>query len=330
MSPSRYVINFFDWDLEKKGTQPAATDFPEALRIVREKVKPEREVNLGKNPMSTRRGALWWRYGSDAKTLYQSIKGLTRIIVLSRISNHLAFGIVPSNWVYSDRVTVFATDNFAKWSVLQSSFHYVWAWNYGTTNLSLLSYSPSECFCTFPFPNKSLESDHPNNLLWTIGENLNYFRGSVCVKREEGLTDIYNHYHDFEDSSTDIQQLRNLHIEMDNEVASAYCWTDLKLDHDFHETKQGIRFTISEDARREVLQRLLKLNHERYAEEVKQGLHDKKKGKAVKAKIQKDEDTPEEGEEDQDQITKTKNKRGRPPKTGPKTLPGLFDSESDE
>ena len=43
--------------------------------------------------------------------------------------------------------------------------------------------------------------------------------------------------------------------------------------------KQGIRFTISESARREVLARLLKLNHERHAEEVKQGLHDKK-GKA--------------------------------------------------
>ncbi len=47
--------------------------------------------------------------------------------------------------------------------------------------------------------------------------------------------------------------------------------------------KEGtLRFTISEPARREVLQRLLKLNHERYAEEVKQGLHGKK-GAARKA-----------------------------------------------
>jgi hypothetical protein len=59
-------------------------------------------------------------------------------------------------------------------------------------------------------------------------------------------------------------------------VAAAYGWTDLNLDHGFHETRQGIRFTISEPARREVLQRLLKLNHERCAEEVKQGLHGKK------------------------------------------------------
>jgi hypothetical protein len=46
----------------------------------------------------------------------------------------------------------------------------------------------------------------------------------------------------------------------------------------FHETRQGFRFTISEPARQEVLQRLLKLNHKRCAEKVKQGLHGKKGG----------------------------------------------------
>jgi hypothetical protein len=68
---------------------------------------------------------------------------------------------------------------------------------------------------------------------------------------------------------------------MDCAVAAAYGWTDLNLDHGFHETKQGVRYTISETARREVLARLLKLNHERYAEEVKQGLHETKKVKAT-------------------------------------------------
>ena len=51
-------------------------------------------------------------------------------------------------------------------------------------------------------------------------------------------------------------------------------------------TKQGERFTLSEPARREVLDRLLALNHQRYAEEVKAGLHEKgaKKGKGKRAK----------------------------------------------
>ena len=78
---------------------------------------------------------------------------------------------------------------------------------------------------------------------------------------------------------------------MDNAIAAAYGWTDLDLGHGFHETKQGVRYTISEPARREVLARLLKLNHERYAEEVKQGLHEKKKGPSAKKAAERQEDS---------------------------------------
>jgi hypothetical protein len=54
------------------------------------------------------------------------------------------------------------------------------------------------------------------------------------------------------------------------------------LDHDLHDTAQGVRFTISESARREVLDRLLALNHRRNEMEVKAGLHNKKKAKKKK------------------------------------------------
>ena len=51
---------------------------------------------------------------------------------------------------------------------------------------------------------------------------------------------------------------------------------------DFHETAQGLRYTIIEPVRREVLGRLLKLNHERYEDDVKQGLHEKGTAKPAK------------------------------------------------
>jgi microsomal dipeptidase-like Zn-dependent dipeptidase len=75
--------------------------------------------------------------------------------------------------------------------------------------------------------------------------------------------------------SADSTELRRLHEAMDHAVAAAYGWSDLALGHDFHQTKQGLRYTISEAARRAVLDRLLALNHQRYAEEVALGLHDK-------------------------------------------------------
>jgi hypothetical protein len=55
---------------------------------------------------------------------------------------------------------------------------------------------------------------------------------------------------------------------MDQAVAAAYGWNDLDLGHGFHDTKQGVRYTVSEPARRELLDRLLALNHQRYAQKV--------------------------------------------------------------
>src|SRR5208283_3934813 len=122
---------------------------------------------------------------------------------------------------------------------------------------------------TFPFPARMQG-------LGRVGEAHYQSRQNVMLSRQEGVTSTYNRLHAPEESASDIQRLRDLHVEMDQAVAAAYGWPDLDLGHGFHETKQGNRFTISESARREVLSRLLKLNHERYAEEVKQGLHDKK------------------------------------------------------
>jgi hypothetical protein len=85
--------------------------------------------------------------------------------------------------------------------------------------------------------------------------------------RNEGSTDIYNHFHNQKEHSEDMTRLRGLHVDLDRAVATSFRWSDLDLGHDFHTTKQGVRFTISDAARRVVLDRLLALNHLRHAEE---------------------------------------------------------------
>ena len=47
------------------------------------------------------------------------------------------------------------------------------------------------------------------------------------------------------------------------------CWDNFALQYDFHETARGWRFTVSESARRDILSRLLRLNHGRWEEEQK-------------------------------------------------------------
>ena len=71
---------------------------------------------------------------------------------------------------------------------------------------------------------------------------------------------------------------------MDETVLKAYGWEDINLAHDFYEVDylpecDRVRYTISPDARKEVLKHLLKLNHEIQEQEVKAGPHVKGKTK---------------------------------------------------
>jgi hypothetical protein len=273
-SPSRWVINFFDWPLDRESAPedydgPVASDYSHCMSIVREKVKPFRSGLKRKNYREQ-----WWRFGERCPGLYRTIAGMERVLVKSEVGNKLSFEVVVNDKVFSHMLIVFSMAGCNALSVLQSSMHEVWARQYGSSMRTDLRYTPSDCFETFALPSDS-------NSLIAIGQTYRDHRRQIMLSRQEGLTITYNRFHDPDESAADIQKLRDLHVEMDRAVAAAYGWDDLDLGHGFHETKQGTRFTISEPARREVLARLLKLNHERYAEEVAQGLHDKKgKGKA--------------------------------------------------
>ena len=153
-------------------------------------------------------------------------------------------------------------------------------------------YSPSDVFDTFPFPQSLLSDDATHHATRTtldaIGEQYHEHRRQIMLARQEGLTATYNRFHDAAEHSADIARLRDLHVEMDRAVASAYGWEDLDLGHDFHETAQGVRFALSEAARREVLGRLLELNHQRYEEEQSSSqssvVSGQKKGKKTEGK----------------------------------------------
>ncbi|MBN8656225.1 MAG: restriction endonuclease [Anaerolineae bacterium] len=253
-SPSRWVINFFDWPLE------TAAQFTDCFEQVRRLVKPERDKLIGRNPIGTKRGKKWWLYGSDAKKLYITIAPLKQVLVAVQTSKYLSIGFQPKDIVYSHMTVVFAIDDYSSFALLTSSFHDYWVRKYASTLETRLRYIPTDCFENFPFP-VNIEK------LRDIGERYYDHRREMMRSRQDGLTTTYNRFHNPEETTADIVRLRELHIELDNAVAYAYGWNDFDLKHDFYNTAQGIRFSISEAARREMLTRLLKLNHERYKEE---------------------------------------------------------------
>ncbi len=114
---------------------------------------------------------------------------------------------------------------------------------------------------------KAIEKQYGKEV-WTLWNHLQKTQG-VCT---------------IEEAIAGIVKLRELHVQMDNAVLDAYGWNDIQLRHDFYEVdylpqNDRMRYTIHPDARKEILKRLLELNHKIHAQEVAKGLWDKKKGK---------------------------------------------------
>lgn len=302
-SPSRWVINFHDFD-ENKCKQK----YPLAYKILEESVKPKR---ISKNIDDK-----WWLYWRNRKELYKKLSKQKFAITIARVSKYQYFTISPIDLVFHEKICVITNSSYAEYCVLSTAFHYEWCRKYGTTiGDSGLNYSPEKCYESFPFP------EELNSKLELLGQNYFEFREKLMLNISLGLTKTYNLFHcqniqgtninvkdkqvislqkhlektpttiDFEEAVLGIIKLRRLHKEMDKAVLEAYGWNDITLQHDFYQLENlpendCIRYTIHPDARKEVLKRLLELNHKIHEEELAAGLWDKKKP-AKKEKVVK-------------------------------------------
>lgn len=262
-SPSRWVINFHDWPLDR------ARDYGELFQFVRDEVKPVRDAS---NKAVYR--DKWWLFAERQTALYSKIERLERVLVVPETTKYCAFSLCSTGIIFSHMTKVLTMGDFSEFALLSSSVHESWARQFSSTLETRLKYATTDCFENFPFPDDFSDLDD-------IGQRYHTHRQGIMLERQEGLTKTYNRFHDPHEAAQDIAELRELHLEMDQAVARAYGWDDLNLGHDFHQTKQGLRYAISEAARREVLGRLLRLNHERHAEEVAAGLVDEN-GKPLK------------------------------------------------
>lgn len=274
--PGRSIINFFDWDIEK------AEEYIEPFQIVEEKVKPFRATQNRQ-----RNRDIWWIYAEHRPGLNRNLRPISRCFVAARTTKHLNFSITPTNYVFTDALYVFTSDRWDHYCLVQSTIHEVWARKYSGALETRLRYSPSDCFETFPFPERLWQA--ADSALEAIGEHYHEFRRSIMLRLWLGLTDIYNLFHnrdltqaivgkvsgkpeETEAGYQGILELRKLHRELDEAVLAAYGWIDLNLGHEFHEVEtlpenDRVRYTVSPDARKELLKRLLALNHQRAAEE---------------------------------------------------------------
>ena len=320
-SPSRWVINFFDWE-EKK-----AKEYPDCFEIIERLVKPERtrwkkdkDGNdiVGTYALRKPLPEKWWIYGEKRPALYGTIAPLHRVLVHSRVTKTHAYGFFSNNMVFSEATIIFAFESYKDYCILQASPNELWAWQYSSTMKGDRRYSPSDAFENYPFPQVTINEQ--SDKLFSIGEKYYEYRQNLLQAIQLGLTKTYNQFHNhqleaiveeltikdfqkkygketwnlykhlqidkkgnisFDEAVSYIEKLRELHKQMDEAVLDAYGWNDIQLRHDFYEIdylpeNDNIRYTIHPEARKEILKRLLLLNHERFEEEAREGLHDKK------------------------------------------------------
>ncbi|MBA2116684.1 DNA methyltransferase [Bremerella alba] len=268
--PNRFVINFGEMEIEK------AEEWPDVLAIVRQNVKPQRDKVKDRRCRS-----LWWQYERPRSEFFSALSSESRVLVLSRVGNHVSFAFTPSSYVFADSLVVFRFSDFSEFCIMQSRVHEIWARFFSSSMKDDLRYTSSDSFETFPFPNNP-------SLCRSSGELYETYRASLMLKSTEGLTATYNRFHDPQEKSPEIEKLRELHAKMDNTVLEAYGWQDLAesvhceflLDYEEGDEddsgkkskkKKPWRLRWPDEFRDEVLARLLELNEQRHKEELLTG-----------------------------------------------------------
>lgn len=265
--PVEYIIDFGDRE------EREARSWGELFAMVEARVRPIR---------SKYRGALkekWWRHARTKARFYAAARQLDKLIVKSQTSPRWSLAFVSADWTYDQSVTVVLSAAFSVFAALSSGAHEEWVRLVGASIKDDPRYTPSDCFDTFPFPMKW----GIHHTLDASGETYYRYRADLMARSDEGLTKIYNRFHDPEDNDPAIQKLRELHAAMDRAVLDAYGWTDISndcsflLDYEIDEDQWGskkrpYRYRWPDEARDEVLARLLELNLQRAAEEQRNGV----------------------------------------------------------
>ena len=192
----RYVINFGE-----RSEEECRREWPELMKIVERKVKPERIKKDGKK--YPRMVFEWWKFWNARPALEAAIAGSERVLAISRVGNSVSFAFMQPKSVFAESLVVFPFEQMAYLPLLQGRIHEWWARFLASSMKDDLRYSPSDCFETFPFPAALLdptasdpaqEGIHQN--LKAIGERYNQLRAELMVSNNEGLTSTYNRFHD--------------------------------------------------------------------------------------------------------------------------------------
>ena len=231
---------------------------PNLFQWVLTRVKPERD----QNSVAERRRN-WWLFTRPIPDLREALSLMDRYIAVPRTAKFFTFRFVSSRTVPDTSVVAIASPDALHLGVLSSRVHRAWAMSTGG-RLGVGNdprYQHRETFRPFPFP----PCDEPNTStsIRALGESLDAHRNArQAAHPDVTVTGLYNVLEKLrsgaELTAKDkvihqnglISVLKKLHDDLDAAVLDAYGWP-----HDLTDEQ--------------IIERLVKLNAERAAEEKK-------------------------------------------------------------
>ena len=270
--PSRWIINFFDWPLDRDAEGSWATssdkekkeffnvghvpldypgnvisEFPMLHKVLDEKVRPERQRVDANGDYVLRRPLpmRWWQYADKRPALYHAIGRGTSF---ARHPEGWAKNVPIDKVLVNARVCKYFTPSIVS---NDSVFHEKLIVMLLSPTMGLAFMASSEMQDWVWKQSSTLGTGlnfSPSDAFETLpfplspvpqleflGEQLDEHRRKIMTSRQIGLTALYNLFHNPSERDAELEKMRRLQREIDVAVRDSYGWQDIDLDHGFHE-----------------------------------------------------------------------------------------------
>lgn len=253
-------------DIGDKTLEVVKQRFPGAYKFLDEVVHPTRT----QQELKSYKGLIdrWWQFWNHRADQMRRLREHKEFIAFSKVSKYPICMLASSNWIYTNKVVLVGLDRPDLLAICLSSPFRTWVETFSGADLgATFQLSIRESLDTFPITDDIVSKKG-------IDPALRFNELAIMWSRSKsrGLTDLMNAIHDKDNKEAAIGELRQCMRSIDREVLNAYGWKDIETLHDFreHGDRPGNdrwRFSLSDAIHKEIRQRLLQLNRQRYEAE---------------------------------------------------------------
>lgn len=234
---------------------------PIAHRFLMEVVKPTRTAQA----LKSYKGLIdrWWQFWNHRANHVKRLRLRSEFIAFSKVTKYPICMLAPTDWIYTNKVVLIGIERPDLLAICLSVAFQSWVETYSGADLgATFQLSISESLDTFPLPKKNISAQGNR-----AANRFNELAVAWCKDHHAGFTDVMNAIHSPANEDEVIAELRRCIQTINKEVSLAYGWDCLDLSCSFQEYRDrpGIdywRFSITVEARSEVIARLLQLNRE--------------------------------------------------------------------